>query len=71
MFIFNCISPAKILSLSRYRYIVMATIGSNTNQGFIMATNVFWDKSRDNFVTESLQVDGEFIVVTVYGVYLD
>ena len=49
----------------------MVTVGSNTNQGFIMAANVFWDKSRDNFVTESLQVDGEFIVVTVYGVYLD
>ena len=61
----------KELNFSRYRYVVFVTMGTDRKQSLVMATSFFWDNNNDNFVTESMKIDDEFVVVTVFGVYLE
>ena len=59
----------KLLGFKRYKYIVLATMGDEKQQGLRMASRFFWDDKRDSYVSQSLKINDYFIVVVVYAVY--
>merc|ERR1712126_370775 len=53
----------KDLGFARYRYVVTVTIGTDKNQGLVIASRFFWDEKRDNYVSESMKMENSFLLV--------
>ena len=61
----------KDLGFSRYKFIVVVTIGDNKDQGLNITSGFLWDDKRDDFVSQSMKLDDHFIVVNVFAIYLE
>ena len=58
----------KDLGMERFRLICNVSIGSNSGQGFFMASRFLWNEFKDNFSTSSFQNASLFAVAVVFGV---
>lgn len=58
----------KSLGMERFRLICNVSIGSNSGQGFFMASRFLWDQFNDNFSTSCFQNASLFAVAIVFGV---
>lgn len=59
----------KDVGFTRYKYIVLVSVGNDANQGLNISSRSFWDTERDSYVSESLKLGGSFVVVNVYAIY--
>lgn len=64
-------SKVKLCNFSRYRYVVTVSVGDVMKQGLEIASQFFWDKERDNYVSEFFQNNENFVVINVFAIYLD
>lgn len=64
-------SRVKLCDFSRYRYVVTVSVGDVMKQGLEIASQFFWDKDRDNYVSEFFQNNENFVVINVFAIYLD
>ena len=60
----------KELGFSRYKYIVMVAMGSDSNQGLNISSRFFWDDKRDDFVSQTMKLQNNFVVANVFAIYL-
>ena len=58
----------KSLGMERFRLVCNVSIGSNSGQGFFMASRFLWDQFNDNFSTSCFQNASLFAVAVVFGV---
>ena len=59
----------KLLGFSRYKYVVMVTMGENKHQGVNMSSRFFWDDKNDSYISHSLKLKEYFMVGVIYAIY--
>jgi len=58
----------KQLGMARFRLVCNVTVGSNSGQGFLMASRFLWNEYKDNFSSSCFQNSSLFAVAIVFGV---
>ncbi|XP_072025416.1 dynein light chain Tctex-type protein 2B-like [Amphiura filiformis] len=61
----------KSLEFDRYRLIAHIQMGTSSPHDLIIASRCLWNPETDSYVTATIRVGNIFLVLTVYGVFLD
>ena len=57
--------------MTRYKLIVMVTMGQKKDQGVVISSRCLWDTSTDNYVTVYFQNQHVWSSALVFGLYVD
>jgi len=55
--------------LSRYKYVVLTSVGEAKSQGIRVATRSIWDERTDAYVSESIQTRNVVAIATLYAYF--
>ena len=61
----------KSLEFDRYRIITHIQMGTSSTHDLLIASRCLWNVDTDTYVTATIRAGKTFVVLTVYGVYLD
>lgn len=57
--------------MTRYKIIVIVTVGQKKDQGVMISSRCLWDASTDNYVTVSYENQLIWSTAIVFGLYVD
>ena len=64
-------SRMKTLGFKRYKFVVNVIVGQTKEQGMEFASRCVWNTETDNMATVTRQHKDMYVVVNVYGVYVE